>query len=189
MTDFTPDEILISLDLTGKSPARVVVEISSRCLSPTIYQGIYAKFDGAAAHPVSDRLIATVVTYLLHDAAKKLPLDIPAVIARTEALAAAMPYNYSEAAVRERTAGVKVTDDDSEGGGKTIAPVDPDAPKRGRGRPSSGDKSAYQQAKELYDEAVDKTKDAVISMLQVALGIQFGSAQTYYYKAKKEAKV
>lgn len=192
----TQSEILASLNITG-SPARAVVELTSRELSPTLLRAIYVQFAGDNGPTVSDTLLAPTVSYLVHDAAAGLPLNVQGAIDKATALTAANPWRFSEAAERERLALVAAEkpkaakppaprdDDDDEDGGAPVVNRDGVQTFK-RGRPAPGTKTAYAQAAELLAEAVNHTREAGIALLQEKLGLGFGSAQTYYYKAKKE---
>lgn len=56
--------------------------------------------------------------------------------------------------------------------------------KSGRGRKSDPN-SAVNVAKRLYSEASDKSRDAILKLFQEKLGLESGTAMTYYYIARK----
>ena len=187
----TQAEILESLNLVG-SPARVVVELSSRELSPERMRAIFVQFAGEDTF-VREPLLNVTVKYLVVQAASGQPLDVAACIAQGEAYAAKNPWEFTEAVLREAAA-LRATeekakpkppkdDDDSEG--TPVIDREGTAPFK-RGRPAPGQKSAFQQATELLTELGEHTREQGIALLQEKLGLGFGSAQTYFYKAKAE---
>ena len=186
----TQTEILESLNLIG-SPARVVVELSSRELSTERLQAIYLQFAGEHAQPIREPLLPVTVNYLVMQAAAGEALDVAACVARAEAFEQKNPWNFTEAVQREKAAllseqkkkAVKPPSDD-DSGTPTIVRDNITAPPKAKRDP--GAKSAFAQAAELLAEAVGHTREEGIALLQDRLDLPFGSAQTYYYKAKKE---
>lgn len=188
----TQTEILESLNLVG-SPARVVVELSSREYSNDRLRAIYVQFAGENGPVVSESLLSVTVRYLVMQAASGEALDVAACVARAEAFAVKNPWGFTEAVQREKAAllaaqkPAKVVkpprDDDDDSGTPAISREGAEAPKPKR---DPGSKSAFAQAAALLAEAVGHTREEGIALLQDKLGLPFGSAQTYFYKAKKE---
>ncbi len=196
----TQAEILQNLGLDKTAPVRIPYAIGQMGLSAHQLGVLFRNFAGDSAELPANHLIETVVTYLVYDAAKGLPLDVAGCIARTEKMAKLMPGSFTvsasdaRAAARdaeraERLAKLGVDPNAT----PDAAPVKPyevhnadGTISRKRGRPPAGVKSVYDQVKELYIAAVDKSKEAMLPLLQSQLGLVPGTAQTYWYKAKKE---
>lgn len=190
----TQAEILDSLGLTGKSPARAVVELAKLELDDAKNALLFRQFAGDDAEMPASRLLRSVVAYLVVDAASGLPLDVAGCMARTERLAAAVPYNFSDAAEAERQAAKAEAraEREAKAEAKKVVVVDAEgnAVPRRRGRPAAvAGESTYDKVKALYDAAVDKSKETLLPMLQDTLGLSTGTATVYWYKAKKEVAV
>lgn len=193
-------ETLETLGLAKLGGAATVNRYSAMDLSATAHRKWYNSLAGDDAPEVEDRYIGTVMTYLVYDAAMGKPLDVAKAIERTMKMAAAMPGSFTVSASQARSneraklaearaaeLAKYVGKDKGDGDGGTTAPVDADAPvTRKRGRTASGQKSVYTQVQELWVAAVDRTREGFIQHVRDALGLEFGTAQTYYYKAKKE---
>jgi hypothetical protein len=178
-------EILVNLDLVGMAPVRIPTALRERDYSDEQYISVFRLFAGEDASLPAYHLIPVVVTYLAHDAASGRPLDVANCIARAQRVADILPGNFSEAAARERA-------ELREKSGKKPEPKpvvlneDGTPVARKRGRAPSGGESVYDKVKAAYLAAADKSKGAMLPMLQETLGIGAGTAQTYWYKAKKE---
>lgn len=189
----SPPEVMESLGMVGLSPARVASDYGKLDLDPTAARKIYREFAGDTAPEVSDRLVVTTVSYMLFDTASGKALDVADAIDRAERLAARMPWAYTESAAAERAAlraatrEVKKVAVEAAAAERAAVPVDPDAPVViKRGRKPAGVKSIYSQVADLWNAAADRSKEGFIKHLQDTLSLGFGTAQTYYYKAKKE---
>lgn len=190
----TQAEILDTLGLSGKSPARAVVDLSKLELDEARCAAIFRQFAGDDATMPANRILSVVVTYLVYDAAAGRPVDVSGCVARANRLADNMPYNFSDAAEAERLAAkANARAERAEKAAQKAAnpepreTVNPDGSiTRKRGRPPSGQKSVYDQVKELYIAAADRSKEVMLPLLQSTLGLVPGTAQTYWYKAKKE---
>lgn len=195
----TPNEILETLGLKGASPTRAVVAFGAMGTDEIQDANIFRQFAGDDAELPSARLLHVVVTYLIHDAAAGKEPDVKECIARAERLARNFRYNFSDAAYAERAAEMaqqraerqqKLAEMAAERAAAPRETVNPDGTiSRRRGRPPAGVRSAFDMAAELYAKATDRSKEAIIAMFQRELGLGFNSAQTYYYKARKEVKV
>ena len=186
----TQGEIMEALGLSGMSGARAVVELSKRDLDDYHNALVFRQFAGDDAE-IPNR-VGAVVGYLVYDAAMGKPLDVAGCIARAAKLDS---YNFSDAARAEREAAKtaraeKAAAKAAEKAEKAAQPretVNPDGTiTRKRGRPPAGTKTVWEQVRELYVAAADKSKEAMLPMLQEKLGLVHGTAQTYWYKAKKE---
>lgn len=181
----TQAEILDSLGLTAKSPARVVVDFSTRETDDVRCAVIYRQFAGDGAE-IPAR-VSSVVNYLLYDAARGLPVDTASAIARAAALSG---YNFTDAAKAERDnakavkadkAAVKAADKEATKAANLAAGITPRNKKL-----EPGQKSMLDKVKDIYAAAEDKSKDAIIKLLMDTLGLIPATAQMYYYKARKE---
>lgn len=187
----TPADVLVILDLSPTmSGARAVVELSRRDFDEATAVRLYRGIAGEAA-PIPNRINA-VLGYLAYDAALGKDTDVAGCVARAAKLEG---YNFSEAARSEREATRMARAEKvaakaaakAEVVAKPLVTVNDDGTlTRKRGRPPAGVKSVYEQVKELYVAAVDKSKETMLPALQAALGLNAGTAQTYWYKAKKE---
>jgi hypothetical protein len=195
---YTPAEVIEQLGLTGRGAIAAINELNKRDMNVVEARKVYDKFAGDNPPPLADRLLAVTVNYMVQSALMTGQVDVQFCIERAEKLALAMPSSFTDAANSERAAlRAKAREERAAKLAITVAEkaeraavrevVNPDGTvSRKRGRPPSGVKTAYEQAKDLYVSAVDKSKEAVIAMLQSTLSLGFGTAQTYYYKAKKE---
>lgn len=68
---------------------------------------------------------------------------------------------------------------------EALAPPVSTDKKAGRGRRSDPN-SAVNVAKRLYAESADKSRDAILKLFQEKLGLESGTAMTYYYIARKQ---
>lgn len=192
----TQSEIMVTLGLDGKSAARAIVDFSKMELDETRTLALFRQFAGDDATTPPARILSTVVAYLVHDAANGAPLDVAAAIDRAAALASRLPYGYSDAAAAERDAAkaaeraakvVKAEAAKAEAVATPRVVVNDDGTvTRKRGRPPAGVKSVYDQVRDLYLAAADRSKEAMLPVLQSSLNLGAGTAQTYWYKAKKE---
>lgn len=196
--NYTPAEVIELLGLKGRNAIAAVTELGDRGYNTETFRKIYVQFAGDNAPAVNDRLLDVVVNYMVQSALITGTVDVDFCINRATELAARMPWSFSDAANTERELarakareernaklGIKEAEKAERAAARET--VNPDGSiARKRGRPAAGTKTAYEQAKELYIATEDKAKEAVIAMLQATLKLGFGTAQTYYYKAKKE---
>jgi hypothetical protein len=183
----TQAEILDSLGLTGKSPARVVVDFSTRETDDVRCAVIYRQFAGDGAE-IPAR-VSSVVNYLLYDAARGLPVDTTSAIARAAALSG---YNFTDAAKAERDnakavkadkAAVKAADKEATKAANLAAGI---VPRNFSNKLGPGQKSMFDKVKDIFIAAPDKSKPVIIAALMDTLGLIPATAQMYYYKARKE---
>lgn len=190
----TQAEILTALGLAGKSGVRAVVNFAEMDLDEAKCETIFRQFAGDDA-VMPDNRIQAVVSYLIYDAAMGKPLDVADCIARANRLDC---YNFTDGAKAERVAlkaqkAAKAAEKAAAKAEKASVPrevVNADGTvSRRRGRAPAGVASAFDRVAELWRTATDRSKDGFIATIQQTLGMGHGSAQTYYYKAKKEIKL
>lgn len=212
----TQAEIIDSLGLTGKSPARTVVDFSTRDTDDTRCAVIYRQFVGDDAE-IPAR-VSSVVNYLLYDAARGLPVDAESAIARAAALSG---YNFTDAAraEREATKAVKAEKVAAKAAAKEVREAAPKltdeeraanreakvaakvaereavkaaklaagiVPRSFGNKLEPGQKSMFDKVKDIFIAAPDKSKPVIIASLMDTLGLIPSTAQMYYYKARKE---
>lgn len=194
----TQSEIMETLGLAKMGGSRAVNALSSMDLDTLQLAAIFTQFAGDVERP-ANRILRTVVSYLVYDAAMGKPLDVTGCINRAEALAAREPSMFSDAGEAERDAAKAQARADrearlaamkAESASKPREVVNEDGTvSRRRGRPPAGVASAFDRVADMWKNATDRSKEGFIAAVQQALGMGHGSAQTYYYKCKKEIKV
>lgn len=189
----TQSEILEALGLAGYSPTRAVVAYSAMDMDESKASMWFREITDAEMPPL--RIINAVLGYIIQDAAAGKPQDIAGCIAKANTLAERIPSMFSDAAAEERAAERAKARAEKEAKRAKLAEraaeerttvAEDGTVTHKRGRPRKGEVTVYSQVKELYNAATDRSKEAMLPLLQEKLGLTAGTAQTYWYKAKKE---
>lgn len=186
------------------SPSRAVNAYGKLDLSPSEHRRWYHTLAGSQAVEVEDRIVGTVVGYIVQDTAKGLPLNVVEAVDRAKALAERYPGSFTVTAASERSAArakareerqaelsrnIKARIEAGESPEKVKAELEAPKVKGKRGRPSLGEESVFAKVTKEWLSATDRSKEAFIAHLVVKLSLNAGTAQTYYYKAKKEVAI